>query len=86
LQAEVLFDRAHALKEMIDFLREAGDILGSFFERIQPLMNILEFGLDVREPEREEPGRPKPSRALILRNTYAFLLSHALNDERTRFR
>jgi hypothetical protein len=50
MNAKVLLDSADALQEVIDFLREARNVLGSDFKRVEPKADGFEFGLNVCEP------------------------------------
>jgi hypothetical protein len=50
VNAKALLDSADALQEVIDFLREARNVLGSGFKRVEPKTDVFEFDLNVCEP------------------------------------
>jgi hypothetical protein len=50
VNAKVLLDSADALQEVIDFFREARDVLGSDFKCVDPKTDVFELGLNVCKP------------------------------------
>ena len=50
VNAKVLLDSADALQEVIDFLREARNVLGGVFMRVEPKADVSVLDLNVREP------------------------------------
>jgi hypothetical protein len=49
----MLFDRADALKSVVDFLAEPGDVLEFFSEVVEIPADLAEFGVDRREGFRD---------------------------------
>jgi hypothetical protein len=49
VNAKVLLDSADALQEVIDFFREARNVLGSDFKRVEPKADVSKLGLNVCE-------------------------------------
>src|SRR5277367_4564641 len=50
VNAKVLLDSADALQEVIDFFREARDVLGSDFKCVDSNTDVFELGLNVCKP------------------------------------
>ena len=48
--AKVLLDSADALQEVIDFFREARNVLGGDFKRVEPKADVSVLDLNIREP------------------------------------
>ena len=45
----MLFDRANALQEIIDFLGKARHAVNRNFKRVEPMENVFEFGADLQD-------------------------------------